>query len=118
MVLRLRTSTKNAVLTSLLSGLELVLYFMILRKLRKRKAGSIRSRRFFAAYSTIALILLTIDISCNAVWGELMWIEGRELPGGVPQFFATQVSVWYQTLGSTSVVALIFMGDALLVCHP
>lgn len=45
-----------------------------------------------------------------------MWIEGRELPGGVPQFFATQTSVWYQTLGSTSVVAMIFMGDAFLVC--
>ncbi|KAF9449976.1 hypothetical protein P691DRAFT_726891 [Macrolepiota fuliginosa MF-IS2] len=104
-------------LGGILYGLELFLYFLTLRKLRKHKAGSTRVRRFFAIYSTLALVLLTIDISCNAVWGEIMWIEGRELPEGVPQFIATEVSVWYQTLGSTSVVALIFMGDAFLLCR-
>jgi len=58
---------------------------------------------------------LTIDISVNAVWGELMWINARDTPGGVPMYIGTQTSVWYQTMGSTSVVMMIFMGDALLL---
>lgn len=62
------------------------------------------------------LLLLTIDISVNAVWGEQMWITFRDSAGGVLGFIVTETSVWYQTLGSTSVVAMIFMGDALLVC--
>lgn len=101
------------------SGLELALYFMIMKKLCKKEAiGNTRMRRFLAVFSTIGLVLFTIDIACNAVWGEIMWINGRELPNGVPEFFETMVYVWYQTLGSTSVVTMIFLGDGLLVCRP
>jgi len=91
------------------------MYFLTLRGLRKNSLNSSSSKRFFAIYSTILLLLLTIDISVNAVWGELMWINARNTPGGVLGYIATQTSVWYQTMGSTSVVALIFMGDAFLV---
>ena len=70
---------------------------------------------FFGIYSTVLLVLLTIDISVNAVWGELMWINARDTPEGVLGYIVTQTSVWYQTLGSTTVVAMIFLGDALLV---
>ncbi len=92
------------------------MYFLTLQGLlRKNNHNSARSRKFFAIYSTILLLLLTVDISVNAVWGELMWINGRNGPGGVPGFIATQTSAWYQTMGSTAVVCMIFMGDALLV---
>lgn len=98
-------------------GINLVMYFLTLQGLlRKNNHNSAKSRKFFAIYSTILLLLLTVDISVNAVWGELMWIVGRNGPGGVPGFIATQTSAWYQTMGSTAVVCMIFMGDALLVC--
>jgi len=96
-------------------GVELVMYFLTLQGLRTNIQNSPKSKRFFAIYSTILLLLLTVDISVNAVWGELMWINARNTPGGVPGYIATQTSVWYQTMGSTTVVAMIFMGDALLV---
>ncbi|PPQ89969.1 hypothetical protein CVT25_009609 [Psilocybe cyanescens] len=103
-------------MSGILYGVELVMYFMTLQGLfRKGNHNSAKSRRFFAIYSTLLLLLLTIDISVNAVWGEQMWITFRDGPGGVPGFIATQTSVWYQTLGSTSVVAIIFLGDALLL---
>ncbi|KDR85985.1 hypothetical protein GALMADRAFT_52215 [Galerina marginata CBS 339.88] len=103
-------------MSGILYGVELVMYFMTLQGLfRKGNHNSAKGRRFFAIYSTILLLLLTIDISVNAVWGEQMWITFRDGPGGVPGFIVTQSSVWYQTLGSTSVVAMIFMGDALLL---
>lgn len=90
------------------------MYFLTLQALRTNQASP-KSKRFFAIYSTILLLLLTVDISVNAVWGELMWINARNTPGGVFGYLVTKTSVWYQTMGSTSVVAMIFMGDALLV---
>jgi hypothetical protein len=94
------------------SGVELAMYFVTLQacKLSRKKD------RFFALYSTALLILLTIDISANAMWGEQMWITFRDAPGGPPAFIAQDLSVWYQIVGSSSVVVLIFMGDAFLVC--
>jgi len=104
-------------MSGILYGIELVMYFTAMRRLlrarrHKRLAGS---RTFLALYSTALFILVTIDICANAVWGEELWISSRNKPGGIPEFIATQVSVWYETLGSTSVVAMIFMGDALLI---
>ncbi|KAF8902248.1 hypothetical protein CPB84DRAFT_1776300 [Gymnopilus junonius] len=91
-------------MSGILYGVELVMYFTTLQGLVRK------GRRFFAIYSTILLLLVTIDISVNAVWGEQMWITNQ---ANVPEFIVNETSVWYQTLGSTSVVALIFMGDAL-----
>ncbi|PPR02742.1 LOW QUALITY PROTEIN: hypothetical protein CVT26_009453 [Gymnopilus dilepis] len=100
-------------MSGILYGVELVLYFLTLQGLFRRGShNSAKSRRFFTIYSTILLLLLTIDISVNAVWGEQMWITNQ---ANVPGFIVAETSVWYQTLGSTSVVALIFMGDALLL---
>ncbi|TFK32146.1 hypothetical protein BDQ12DRAFT_775032 [Crucibulum laeve] len=102
-------------MSGILYGVALVIYFMTMKALSTMRGNTTGKRRFFAIYSTLLILLLTVDISCNAVWGEQMWITFRDTPGGVPVFVETQVSVWYQTLSSTSVVALIFLGDALLI---
>ncbi|KAF9528134.1 hypothetical protein CPB83DRAFT_854964 [Crepidotus variabilis] len=107
-------------MSGILYGVQLVMFFVTLRALFHSKNhwhsnSTSRSRFFFALYITTLTLLLTIDITVNSVWGEKMWIEGRNGVGGVPGFIGTQTSVWYQTLGSTSVVAMIFMGDALLL---
>jgi len=100
-------------MSGILYGVELVMYFMTLQGLfRKGNHNSAKGRRFFAIYSTALLLLVTIDVSTNAVWGEQMWITNQ---ANVPLFIVTQTSVWYQTLSSTSVVAMIFMGDAFLL---
>lgn len=79
------------------------------RRFRKEEVAPV-------AYSTALFILLTIDIATNAFWGEQMWISSRNLPGGPSMFIAQKLSVWYQIIGSSSAAALIFLGDALLVC--
>ena len=90
------------------------MYGMTLRHLiRRARIGD--SWKFFFGYSTALVLLLTIDISVNAVWGEQMWITFRDQPGGVPVFIATQLSNWYQAWGSSAAVALVFMSDGLLV---
>ncbi len=69
----------------------------------------------WATYSTVLLLLLTIDISTNAFFGELVWIEHRDVPGGPAAYLNDNISAWYNTFGTTSSVALNFLGDALLV---
>ncbi|EGO00656.1 hypothetical protein SERLA73DRAFT_105004 [Serpula lacrymans var. lacrymans S7.3] len=101
-------------MSGILYGVELVMYFTIVHTLFKKPFRT-RSDHFFLLYSTALLVLVSIDIATNAVWGEMMWINGQDRVGGVPAFIAEEVSVWYETLSSTSVVALIFLGDALLI---
>ncbi|KAF8803684.1 hypothetical protein BYT27DRAFT_7340507 [Phlegmacium glaucopus] len=101
---------------AILYGLELTLYGTIVYRLfRKRNQSSAKSKRFCAIYSTAMITLSTINVSCNAVWGSEMWITHRDDPGGVPKFIETQVTVWYETLASTAVIACVFLSDALLL---
>ncbi|THH32296.1 hypothetical protein EUX98_g1893 [Antrodiella citrinella] len=100
-------------LSGILYGVELVMYFSTLRKLRRRALNN-QSWKFFFIYSTVLLILVTIDMATNAVWGEIMWIDKRVDPG-VATFIVEDLSIWYQIMGSTTVVIMVLLGDALLV---
>ena len=106
-------------LTGMHAGFELTLYYLVLRGLfRRGNRNSATSRRFCSIYSTVMVLLSTINVSCNAIWGEEMWITHRDDPGGVPRYIETEVSVWYETLASAAVISCVFLGDALLVCWP
>ena len=100
-------------MTSHFLGIELMMYFSTLQYLYQRLKSN-QSWKFFFIYSTMLLILVTIDMATNAVWGEIMWIDKRDNPG-VPAFIVQDSSVWYQIFGSTTVIIMVFMGDALLV---
>lgn len=89
------------------------MYFSILGKLYKRYKTR-QSWKFFLAYTTILFLLVTIDMATNAVWAEIMWIDKRDNPG-VAAFIVGDLNVWYQIFGSTTVVIMVLMGDALLV---
>ncbi|EMD38814.1 hypothetical protein CERSUDRAFT_112546 [Gelatoporia subvermispora B] len=103
-------------MSGILYGVELILYSMTIYAVSKTpKTRRPRSDKFFTLYSTALLIMLTIDISTNAFWGQQMWILDRGRPGGVPAFIADESSIWYQTFGTTSSIVLILMGDALLI---
>jgi len=101
-------------MSGIVYGMELIAYCVTMREL-SRKEEKQKSDRCFMIYSTALLILVTIDVSTNAIWGEQMWITYRNRPGGVEYFLKTQVTVWYETLSSTSVVSLVFVSDALLI---
>ncbi|THH32299.1 hypothetical protein EUX98_g1896 [Antrodiella citrinella] len=100
-------------LSGILYGFELIVYFSTIRRLYKRAVNG-HTWGFFFVYSTVLFILVTIDMSTNAVWGEIMWIDKRDNPG-VSTFIVENLSVWYQIMGSTTVVAMVLMGDALLL---
>ncbi|EMD31944.1 hypothetical protein CERSUDRAFT_162401 [Gelatoporia subvermispora B] len=103
-------------LSGIMYGIELSLFYVTVHsvytmpKLQRRKSDKV-----FVLYSIALLFLLTVDIATNAFWGQQMWITFRDQPGGIPAFIAHEESVWYETWGTAASIALIFLGDGLLI---
>ncbi|KAI0631476.1 hypothetical protein C8Q77DRAFT_138885 [Trametes polyzona] len=102
---------------TILYGVELVLYFasvgLILQG--RRREESKRSDRLFLFLSTGLLLMITIYVAVQSVFGEEMWIVHADYPGGSAQYLADNAAVWYQTLGSAASVVLNLMSDGLLI---
>ena len=86
-----------------------------MNELMKRRKTWTRTDKFYTAFSTALLVLITIYLSTEAVFGQEMWVVHQSSPGGPVQFFAENADVWYQTMGTASSVVLNLLGDALLV---
>ncbi|KAI1784829.1 hypothetical protein LXA43DRAFT_190835 [Ganoderma leucocontextum] len=104
---------------AILYGVELVLYFASVRLILKNRSmvGEARKRsdRRFLYLSTGLLLMITIYVAVQAVFGEEMWLVHVEYPGGSGQYLADNAAVWYQTLGSAASVVLNLMSDGLLI---
>ncbi|KIJ60115.1 hypothetical protein HYDPIDRAFT_99320 [Hydnomerulius pinastri MD-312] len=102
---------------AILYGAELVFYYKTMLLLSRARAVT-RSRRaitFFMFFSTASLVLITIFLSTQAIFGEEMWIVNVNYPGGRTEYFADHVAVWYQTMGTAASIILQLMGDGLLI---
>ncbi|OCH85522.1 hypothetical protein OBBRIDRAFT_739746 [Obba rivulosa] len=101
---------------AILYGVELVLYFQTMSLLLKRDRRRMsKSDKFFAYYSTALLVLITIYMSTEAVFGEEMWIVHASDPGGPAAYFEMNASIWYQTWGTASGVVLNWLNDGLMI---
>lgn len=98
-----------------IAGVELVLYAQTMYIYTTSSSTHKRSSRFFMCFSTALLILVTIFVSVQSVFGQEMWIVNANFPGGSAAYVATYASVWYQTMGTASSVVLQLMSDGLLV---
>jgi len=102
-------------LQDILYGVELVLYFKTMRALLFHGRPIKKSDIFYAVYSSVMLLMITIWVSTQAVFGEMMWLENASFPGGPDAYWATNVSVWYMDLGTTAITILQLMTDALMI---
>ncbi|GJE92355.1 hypothetical protein PsYK624_085090 [Phanerochaete sordida] len=103
----------------ILYGIELVLYFygiyLLLQSRKRHACTSTSTETFFLVFSTISLLLITIQVAVQSVFGELMWISNADFPGGSAAYLGANASVWYQTMGSGAMVLLTVMSDSLLI---
>lgn len=97
------------------AGVNLVLYTQTMYTYTTSNSTHKRSTRFFMSFSTVMLILITIFVVVQSIFGQEMWIVNSSYPGGSTAYLATYVSVWYQTMGTTATVILQLMSDGLLV---
>lgn len=100
--------------TTIISGIELVLYFRILRHVYNSRTRTFMDK-FLTIFSTALVLLNTIYWTTQAYFGEMMWIIHVDYPGGADAYWNDYASVWYQTWGTTACVMCNLMNDALLV---
>ena len=99
------------------AGIELLLYFKTIRTLLTSGGAFKRSNVFYALFSSMMVFLVTVWIATQAMFGEKMWLIDSDFPGGPDAYWKTNISVWYMDWGSTAVIMLQLMTDALMVRH-
>jgi hypothetical protein len=97
------------------TGIELVLYFKTMQLLLSGRGKRKRSDLFYAFFSTIMLFLISVWLVTQVIFNERMWIEFRDYPGGPAQYWSDHISDWYIDFGSTAMIVLQLMTDALMV---
>ncbi|KAJ7510404.1 hypothetical protein B0H11DRAFT_1696196, partial [Mycena galericulata] len=99
---------------AILYGIEMCMFFMSSYFLWTSPRAE-KSRFFYVAYSGILLILITIAMACNLLFGQMMWIEHRDVPGGPVAYFSDNIGAWYNTLGTAADVTANVLGDGLML---
>ncbi|KAF7367292.1 hypothetical protein MSAN_00791300 [Mycena sanguinolenta] len=101
--------------TAILYGMQLFMFFLSNYLLLYSSSEARKESCFYISYGTVMLLLWTVASSCNAVFGQLMWIDHRDGLGGPAAYFSDNVSAWYNTLGTVSGICMNFMADGLLL---
>ncbi|SJK97823.1 uncharacterized protein ARMOST_01078 [Armillaria ostoyae] len=101
-------------LGAILYGVEIVLFFQSMYYLVYSTAER-KTKILYNAYGTVLFILATISVVANGYFGQLVWIEHRDFPGGSGAYFLANVSLWLNTFGTVADAAANVFGDALLL---
>ncbi|KAF7330354.1 hypothetical protein MVEN_02473700 [Mycena venus] len=102
------------VMFAILYGIELCMCFMSFYFLWTSPKNE-KSRYFYIAYSGVLLVLITIALASNEFFGQMMWIEHRDFPGGPVAYFTANIAAWYNTFGTAADVTANVLGDGLML---
>ncbi|KAJ7650618.1 hypothetical protein FB45DRAFT_888267 [Roridomyces roridus] len=98
---------------AILYGVELCMFFLSSYFLWKSKSDN--SRKFYIIYGAILTILITIAMSCNLFFGQMMWIEHRDVDGGPVAYFGENVQAWYNVFGTAADITADILSNALML---
>ncbi|KAK0195719.1 hypothetical protein F5146DRAFT_301745 [Armillaria mellea] len=101
-------------LEATLYGVEIVLFFQSMYHLIY-SAAETKTKILYNAYGTVLFILATISVISNGYFGQLVWLEHRDFPGGSGAYFLANVSLWLNTFGTVADATANVFGDALLL---
>ncbi|KAG6371280.1 hypothetical protein JVT61DRAFT_9747 [Boletus reticuloceps] len=102
-------------LQDILYGVELVLYFKTMHVLLSSKVRHKKSDKFYVLFSSVMLLMITVWLSTQAIFGEEMWIVNANFSGGPDAYWARNVSAWYMDMGTTAIIILQLMTDGLMI---
>src|SRR5579863_3255031 len=81
-----------------------------------RRSPDYRNRqKFYVIYGGILLALVTINVAVGGVWGQYMWIDHRNDPGGPLGFYAVTQGTWYNVFRFAANATGNVLADGLLV---
>ena len=95
--------------------MELFTFFAAVYCIWGRSSDYRKGRVFYVAYGGVLLMLVTIAVVTDGLWGQYMWIDRRNYPGGPLGFFAATGNAWYNVFGSAADATANVLGDGLLV---
>jgi hypothetical protein len=111
-------SIRRAIFASCLTsslGMQLFMFFLSNYFLLCSSTDTRKESFFYIFYSSVMLILWTVASSCNAAFGQKIWIDFRDVPGGPAAYLYDNLSAWYNTLGTVTGICMNFLADGLLV---
>lgn len=97
------------------AGMELLLYFKTIHVLLTNRGTHKKSNLFYALFSSMMVFAITVWVVTQAIFGEEMWLLQSDYAGGPNAYWEQNISVWYMDWGSTAVIMLQLMTDALMV---
>jgi hypothetical protein len=97
------------------AGLGIFSFFASVYCISHRPDDYRKAQRFYVIYGGVLLALTTIDLVSGALWGQYMWIDHRNFPGGPLGYFIVSEAAWYNVLGMAAGATANILGDGLLV---
>lgn len=85
----------------------------LFREYRSKNEGTTNS--IYVWYSLAMVILLGFALAANLLFGQFMWIEHRNFPGGPIAYFNAESTIWFEVLGTVADVLADYLSNALLV---
>ena len=95
--------------------METFTFFAAVYCISHRSTDYRKSQRFYIVYGAVLLALVAIQVASNGLWGEFMWIDHRNHPGGPLGFYVASQVAWYVITGVVSTAMANIFGDGLLV---
>ncbi|KAI9457705.1 hypothetical protein HD554DRAFT_2301550 [Boletus coccyginus] len=102
-------------LQDMLYGVEIVLYLETIHAVLTVRKEWGHSEVLHVLFSTVMLILITIWVSTNAIFGQEMWLIHSDYPGGASEYWVLNMANWYLVVARAAVLVLQLMTDALLI---
>ncbi|KAJ6626904.1 hypothetical protein B0H10DRAFT_2210784 [Mycena sp. CBHHK59/15] len=102
-------------ITAILYGMQLFMFVLSNYFLLYSSAEARKESFFYIFYGTVMLLLWTVASSCNALFGQLIWIDNRDVMGGPAAYLIANLSAWYNTLGTVAGICMNFLADGLLL---
>jgi hypothetical protein len=96
-------------------GIDIFAFFASVYYISDRPSDYRKGQTFYVVYGGILLALTTIGVATDAVWGQYMWIDHRNYPGGPLGYFVASKAAWFNILGLAAAAAVNILGDGLLV---
>ena len=97
------------------AGLELFTFFAAVYCISHRSDNYRRGQKSYIAIGGTLLALATLDVALVSLWGQYMWIDHRDYPGGPLAFYVRSEAAWYSVMHLASIVITNILGDGLLV---
>ncbi|KAF8120982.1 hypothetical protein EV363DRAFT_1187436, partial [Boletus edulis] len=70
---------------------------------------------FYAVFSSVMLLINTVWLSTQGIFGEKMWAVNANFSGSPDAYWASNVLAWYKDTGTAAITVLQLMTGSLMI---